>query len=81
MSAGALWRRDEQYLRLETVAELYRVRVLWLREVADSGLLGPCERGDDGPLIAIVQLDRVAAIVRLHVHLGLDLTQLARELD
>jgi hypothetical protein len=81
VSAQALWRRDEPYLRLETVAEIYHVRAVFLREVADAGLLGPLEPGDDGPLIACVQLDRVAAIVRLSVHLGLDLTQLARELD
>lgn len=80
MSEQPLWRRDEPYLRLETVAELYRVRAVWLREVADAGLLGPLEPDDDGPLIACVQLDRVATLVRLSVHLDLDLAQLAREL-
>ena len=45
MSGATVWRGDEAYLRLETVAELYRVRVVWLREVADRGLLGPLEAG------------------------------------
>lgn len=81
MSVPAVWRGGEPYLRIETVAELYRVRAVWLREVADAGLLGPLESGDDGPLIACVQLDRVATLVRLSVHLGLDLLQIARELE
>jgi hypothetical protein len=81
VSGATVWRGDEPYLHLETVAEIYRVRAIWLREVAERGLLGPLESGDDGPLIACVQLDRVATIVRLSVHLGLDLSQLAHELD
>lgn len=81
MSGATVWRGDEAYLRLETVAELYHVRVVWLREVAERGLLGPLEPDDDGPLIACVQLDRVATIVRLSLHLGVDLAQLAHELD
>lgn len=81
MSAIVLLRDGEAYLRLETVAELYRVRVVWLREVAERGLLGPLERSDEGPLIACVQLDRVATLVRLSVHLGVDLHELAHELE
>ena len=80
MSERAVFRGDEPYLRLETVAEIYRVRAVWLREVAERGLLS-LEPGDDGPLIACVQLDRVAAIVRLSVHLGLDVAELAAELE
>ena len=48
--SATVWRGDEAYLSLETVAEIYRVRALWLREVAERGLLGPLESGDDGPL-------------------------------
>lgn len=81
MSSVVVLRDGEAYLRLVTVAELYRVRVVWLREVAERGLLGPLQPSAEGPLIACVQLDRVATLVRLSVHLGLDLPQLARELE
>lgn len=56
------------HLSLETVAALYRVRAVWLAELVDLGLLGaPAHRA-----IAVAELDRVATLVRLHLHLGLD---------
>lgn len=73
----------ELFLSLEVVAELYEVKVLWLRQVHDFGLLGmgaELESGN-GPRIAAVELDRVATIVRLHRGLGLDLETIALALD
>lgn len=72
MSDERVYLSGELYLSLETVAEVYRVRTVWLREVYDLGLLG---RGHvKGPTICIAatELDRVATIVRLHEVLGLD---------
>jgi len=60
------------YLSLETVAEIYHVEVLWLREVYDFGLLESCVEAGTVIHIQATQLDRVAAIVRWHVGLGLD---------
>ena len=76
MKGEKLYLEGELYLGLETVAEVYRVRAVWLREVFDSGLLGPGAPGERGPCIAAAQLDRVATIVRLHLRLGLDLEAL-----
>jgi hypothetical protein len=67
----------ELYLRLETVAELYRVRTVWLREAFDQGLLGRGHRAAGGLFIAAVQLDRVATVVKYHVALGLDVDAIA----
>jgi hypothetical protein len=68
-----LYLEGELYLSLETVAEIYHVRAVWLREVFEFGLLGAGARGETTICIAAAQLDRVASIVRLHETLGLDL--------
>jgi hypothetical protein len=80
VSEERVWLDGELYLALETVAEIYRVRYAWLREVYDLGLLG---RGvDRGTTLCIgaVELDHVATIVRLHTVLGLDARAIRREL-
>jgi len=71
----------ELHLTLETVAEVYAVRVVWLREVCDAGLL-EARPHDQGELcIATVQLERLAQIVRMNVVLGLDLDAVEALLD
>jgi hypothetical protein len=57
------------HLSIETVAELYRVRTVWLEEALDRGLVAA---GRAPRAIAITELDRVATVVRLHVVLGLE---------
>jgi hypothetical protein len=70
-------RGGETYLRLETVARIYRVEVVWLREVVASGLLDEEDVGD-ARCIAAVRLDHVATIVRMHrAGLGLDAIRIA----
>jgi hypothetical protein len=71
----------ELYLRLETVAEIYTVRVAWLHEVYAHGLLGDGKHEGASICVAAVQLDRVATIVRLHHVLGLDLDAIVLALD
>ena len=73
MTSDQFFIEGDLYLNLETVAEIYHVEVLWLREVYDFGLLESSV--DSGTVIHIqaTQLDRVAAIVRWHVGLGLDI--------
>jgi len=63
----------EVFLELETVAEVFRVDSIVLREAYDVGLLGACVERDAHVLIAAASLDRVATIVRLRVVLGMDL--------
>ena len=49
----------EQFLSLEVVAELYKVKTVWLHEVCAQGLLASSEHSDVGLCIAAVELDRV----------------------
>jgi len=80
VSEGRVYIEGELYLTVETVAELYQVRTVWLREVCEIGLLGGVVT-ETRLCIAAVELDRVAAIVRLGQNWGLDLETIALVLD
>ena len=80
MSRDKLYLEGELYLSLETLAEIYQVKIVWLRAVCDRHLLGSAIARDQGIWIAAVELDRVATIVRLGVGLGLELEEIAWEL-
>ena len=69
----------ELVLSLETVAAFYRVELTVLREACELGLIGALGAADVG--IAASRLDRVAEIVRLHVHHGIELGALLLLLD
>lgn len=71
---------DELYLSLEVLAEVYEVRVVWLREVYDLGLLGRGVDSGTSVCVAALQLDRLATIVRLHRVMGLDAETIAMSL-
>ena len=77
MTGDKLYVEGELYISLETVAELYQIQAVWLREVFDSGLLGSGVDSGSKVCIAAVQMDRVATIVRLHGVLGLDVETIA----
>jgi len=73
MSARAT---SETFLALETIAGCYGVEVRLIRTLYARGLFGPGEpRGEDVAL-PTRRLDRVAEVLRLHVHVGVDLTTL-----
>ncbi len=72
MSHDPIYVGGELYVSLEAVAEIYRVEVVWLREIVDADLLGGGVALEPTVCIAVVRLDRVATIVRLHRTLGLD---------
>ena len=72
MSGGRIYVEGELYLSVETVAEIYRVEVVWLREVLDAGLVAGGVASEPTLCIAAARLDHVATIVRLHSALGLD---------
>ena len=80
MSEGRFYIDGELHLTVELVAEIYQVRSVWLREVCECGLLGGVV-SDESLCIAAVQLDRVAAIVRLGQGWGLDLETIALVLE
>ena len=75
---------EERYLSLQVVADCFEVRVAWLEEVYEIGLLGPAARRA-GPAarraetveLAASELDLVAQIIRLHFHQGVDLQGIA----
>lgn len=79
MNDQRLYIGGELYLRLETVAELYSVRAIWLREACDRGLIGPATPHGAHLCLAALELDRIALLVHMHVTLGLDLSRIARE--
>ena len=69
------------YLSLETVAEIYQIEVVWLREVYEVGLLGSGVASGSAVSIPAAQMDLVATIVRLHEGLGLDVEAITLALE
>lgn len=65
--------RGELFVTLESAAECYRVEARWIEEIHRRGLLGPAERVGEVLALPARQLDRLAAILRWHRHLGLEL--------
>jgi hypothetical protein len=72
VSGDRIYVDGELYLSLETIAELYSVEVVWLREVVAADLIAGGVASQPTLCIAAVRLDHVATIVRLHRVLGLD---------
>jgi hypothetical protein len=73
--------RGELYVTVESAAECYRVDVRWIEEVRRHGVLGPAELVGGAQGIPVSALDRLAAVLRWHRHLGLDLETAAALLD
>jgi hypothetical protein len=82
-AAGAheLVLHGELYLTLAGVAERCTVRLEWIEELYEYGLLGEGERVGDEIAIAAALLDRVARIRRLHEGQGVNLPGIAIILD
>jgi hypothetical protein len=82
VSTGWLVIKGETHVTLAAAAECYAVRVEWVREVFELGLLGPGEVVEDagGEAVAVVAaaLDRLAEIIRLHRHHGMDMDEVER---
>ena len=81
MTEARTWVDGELYLSIETVAEVYRVEVVWLREVIESGLLGTGAALGPAGAIAAIRMDHVATIVRMHRALGLDVDAIRLALE
>ena len=65
--------RGELFVTVESAAACYRVEARWIEEIHGRGWLGPAERVEGGLALPVRQLDRLAALVRWHRHLGLEL--------
>lgn len=61
-----------RWVTVDAVARCYTVEVQWVREVVSAGLLESLERSGTVAIPAH-QLERVAKIVQLHFHLGVEL--------
>ncbi len=81
MNLGHIEIRGETFVTLEAVAECYRVEVRWVEEVYAEGLLGPGERVGRSIAVPAAELDHLAALLRWHRHLGLDLDAVAALLE
>jgi hypothetical protein len=66
--------RGETFLTLETVAECYEIELQWVERIYRLGLLGRGEDVEGHAAIASTMLERVAEILRLCRHQGVDPT-------
>ena len=73
MSLRVVEIRGEVFVTLESAAECYQVEARWVEEVYEYGLLGAGERVGSALAVRARELDRLAAILRWHRHLGLEL--------
>lgn len=76
MNEGQLVIHGEVYLSLATVAQCYSVKLSWIREVYDTGLLGRGEQPNPKAkdiAIAASSLDRLSEVLRLHFYQDLSL--------
>ncbi len=62
-----------RWVTVDAVARCYTVKVEWVREVVSTGLLGQSVERSGTLAITAAQLERVAKIVQLHFHHGVDL--------
>jgi len=69
--------RGEVFVTLESAAECYHVEASWIERVYSHGLLGPGERIGGSIAVPASELDRLAAVLRWHLHYGLDLEAVA----
>jgi hypothetical protein len=73
--------RGESWIRLDVVADCYACEVSLVESVVRLGMLGPTEREGPALFVRTATLDRVATILRLHLHHELDLTSVSALLD
>ena len=69
--------RGERYLRVEVVAQWYRVDVAFLEEAGELDLLEFETASGEQPLLAEHELDRLAQLLHWHWLTGLELEALA----
>jgi hypothetical protein len=64
---------EPRWISVEAVARCYDVELDWLLLVVDSGALRGVQQRDNQLRIAENELDRIAAAVRWHRHLALEM--------
>lgn len=81
MMRGTLRVEGELYVTLETLAEIYEVQTVWLRDAYEVGLLGAGVVSGRTVAVAVTQMERVATVVRLRHVVGPDLGALSLALE
>ncbi len=71
----------ESFISLQYIGECYAVKISWLQQAYELGLLGPGRELQGEILLATHRMDRVAEILRLRFRYGLDLRRISRALD
>lgn len=74
MSAEHFLVEGTRWVTVDAVARCYTVRVEWVRDVVSAGLLGQTIERSGTLAIPADRLERVAKIVQLHFHHGVDLS-------
>ena len=69
--------QESHVLSLAVMAQCFDVRVTWLEEVYELGLLGTGKRQGSAIVVSTRQLEVVAEVIRLHYHQGVDLPGIA----
>lgn len=69
--------RAPEWIAIDIVAQSYGVDIEWLLQAADLGVLHGIEQRGDRLHIAATEMDRIAAAVRWHRHLEVDLETIA----
>jgi hypothetical protein len=75
--AGRIEIRGEVFVTLAAVAECYRIEPERVEEFHAAGLIGGGERVEGALAVPAAELDRLAAVLRWHRHLGLELEAIA----
>jgi hypothetical protein len=65
--------RGELFVTLDSAAACYRVEARWIEEVSRRGLVAAPEHVGEALALPVRELDRLAALLRWHRHLGLEL--------
>lgn len=73
MTSSRITLHGESWIAIEAVAETFACETALVLEVYELGMLGTGERVGKVLFVRTALLDRVATIVRLHVHQGFEL--------
>lgn len=71
----------QRYISLKDAAKCYNVKVTWVREIYEFGLLGDGEETRLGIAIPTEMLERLATIRRIQLQQGINLAGIALLLD
>ncbi|MDA0667462.1 MAG: hypothetical protein O3A95_07930 [Planctomycetota bacterium] len=81
MNSKVFQYQGEDYLHCSEVGQIFEVESIWLLEVHRVGLVQTCIETETGLSFALIEFDRIAKIIWMHGHLGLNLDEIVREME